>query len=231
MAPLELDAVSRRALDRLAGDARRIFGDRFVSLVAARGSQAVVFAASILPADLDALGALTDTWHRDGLATPIVLTPDEFRRSLDAFPVEYQALLDAHVIIDGANPFDGLQVNEDDLRRACEAQARGHLIHLRQGWMESGAHGHKAGELIEHSAAPLRLVLATVARLHGRLASTDAELAQAAETIAGMPSDLVAAVLACAPGSHRGEALVPRLPDYLNASERLWAAVDRWRSR
>lgn len=231
MAALALDAAARRALNHLAADARRIFGDRFVSLVAARGGQAVVFASSIRPADLDALGALTEAWHREGLATPLVLTPDEFRRSLDAFPVEYQALLDLHVIVDGANPFDGLQVNLDDVRRACEAQARGHLIHLRQGWIESGAHADDAAGLIERSAGPLRLVLTTVARLHGRPIANDEELAAFAETAAGMPAGLVTAVLACDGGPGRASALVSRLPEYLEASERLWAAVDRWRSQ
>ena len=42
-----------------------------------------------------------------------------------------------HVVVSGRNPFEGLRVEQTDLRWACEVQARGHLLHLRQGYVES----------------------------------------------------------------------------------------------
>jgi len=35
------------------------------------------------------------------LGIELVVTVDEFHRSLDTFPAEYQALLDRHIVIDG----------------------------------------------------------------------------------------------------------------------------------
>src|SRR5690606_13812811 len=96
---LTLTASVRRRFGRLSDDARRVFGERFVAVVATSPSHAVVFAADIRPGDLDALGVLVHTWHHEDLETPLVMTPDEFHRSLDAFPVEYQAIIDRHVVI------------------------------------------------------------------------------------------------------------------------------------
>jgi hypothetical protein len=46
-----------------------------------------------------------------------------------------------------------------------------------------------------------------------------------------MPGDLVREVLTLEADHRRSRALVPRLPEYLDAAERLWASLDRWRSR
>jgi len=229
MAALTLSPHARRAFDRLAADARRVFAGRFVAVVAYGPAAGLVFANSVTAADLDALGVLTETWHRDGLATPLLVTPDEFRRSLDAFPLEYQAILDRHVVIAGANPFDGARVSPDDLRRACEIEARAHLIHLRQGWLEAEGHSQDLAELIARSAVPLRALLANFARLHGRDAGDTEALARLGEELAALPADLVRAVLALEGAPEANRALVARLPEYLAASERLWSSIDRWR--
>jgi hypothetical protein len=167
------DARVTRAFERMAADLRRVFGDRFVALVASSPTAAAAFTHAVRSDDLDALGAIAENWHRDGLATPLVMTADEFQRSLDTFPAEYQALIDHHVVIDGANPLVGAAVDSSDLRRACEAQARGHLIHLRQGWIEGSSHANRLAHLIEESATPLRR-LTNLARLQGESADGDA---------------------------------------------------------
>ena len=231
MMGLTLSERSRRAFDRLIADARRVLGDRFVALVAYEPATGLIFATSIAPGDLDALAALTETWHREGLRTPLVMTPDEFRRSLDAFPLEYQAIIDRHVVLAGRSPFSEAEISPADLRRACEIQAKAQLVHLRQGWLESAGHVDDAAEVIAHSVGPLRVLLANVARLNGMPNGEAEDLARCAEQLAGMPTDLVSALLALESAPERAPALVPRLPEYLIALERLWAFIDAWRSR
>jgi hypothetical protein len=226
-----LDAAVQRAFQRMAADLRRVFADRFVALVAGGPGAAAAFVAAIHADDLDALSVLTETWHHDGLATPLLMTPSEFHRSLDTFPAEYQALIDRHVVIDGASPLDGATVNDSDLRRACEAQARGHLIHLRQGWLNSGGHAHGLADVIEQSAGPLRQVLTNLARLQGESPADDAAIAAFAQAHAAMPQPLVAAILALERAPHQSRALVPQMAAYLDASERLWAFIDTWRAQ
>ena len=215
----------------MAADLRRVFGARFVALVASSHHTVAAFVWSIGPDDLDALGSLVESWTRERLPPPLLMTPDEFRRSLDTFPAEYQALLDHHVVIDGVPPFDGVRINPDDLRRACEAQARGHLIHLRQGWIDAHGDTRRLEALIIRSAAPLRIVLANLAQLQGEDHRDDASLASFAERAAGMSAALVRAVLALDTNSAAAHTLVPRLREYLSDTERLWAFVDGWRPR
>ncbi len=231
MASLVLTGASRRAFERLAADCRRVFGGRFVAVVAYGSAEALVFATRVDASDLEALSALTETWHHDGLATPLVMTPDEFRRTLDTFPLEYQAILDRHELIAGAVPFDGVRISPDDLRRACEIQARAHLIQLREGWLEAGGHTEELAELIERSAAPLRALLTSIGRFNGRAIDDAGALAAVAEELTGMPEHLVREVLSLETDRRRSLALVPRLSEYLDAAERLWASLDRWRTR
>ncbi len=88
---MDLSPAARQAMDRLAADLTRVFSDRFVALVAYGPTRSAAFARSIRAADLEALSALADRWQLDGLETPLLITPDEFTRSLDAFPVEPRA--------------------------------------------------------------------------------------------------------------------------------------------
>jgi len=229
MSSPSLEATVQRAYTRCAADLRRVFGDRFVALVASGPGASAAFASQITAGDLDALGAIAEAWHKDSLATPLVMTPSEFHRSLDTFPAEYQALIDHHVLIDGTSPLVGAVVHEADLRRACEAQARGHLIHLRQGWIDLGARHHGLADLMVRSAGPLRQLLSNLARLQGAAAGNDTALAAfAAKT--GMPETLVARILALTDAPHQSRALVPEMPAYLDACEHLWSFIDAWRS-
>ena len=223
-----LPPTIKRALDRMAGDFARVFGDRFVALVAYGGGDAVAFATPVNAADLEALGTLVETWHRDRLATPLLLTPDEFRRSLDAFPLEYSEILARHVLVAGRDPFAGVQVDPRDLRRACEVQAKSHVIHLRQGWLGAAGHEHELADLIAESATPLRVLLTELMRLEG--GARDDDPVAWAEARAGLDAGLIRSVLALDQDADGAVRLVPRLPEYLEAAERLWSYVDTWRA-
>ncbi len=231
MTPPELSKASRRAFDRLADDLRRIFGDRLVALVAHGHDTSLAFITVIHADDLDACAALVLAWHRDGLEPPLILTPDEFRRSLDTFPLEYAAIMDEHVIITGQNPFSGATIRDEDIRRACEVQARGLLIHLRQGWLDAAGHTDDLATLVAHSAPPLRHLLTYVAHLEGVQANTVNEIVSFANDRLGLPGDVIQAVLALETSPDSARQILRRLPEYLHAAEQLWTLIDSWRAR
>ena len=62
-------------------------------------------------ADLRACAARMASWHDHGLATPLMVATQEFGRSLDAFPLEFGAIIADHVVVAGANPFETLRVD------------------------------------------------------------------------------------------------------------------------
>src|SRR5688500_15364751 len=123
--------TSQAATSTLLADLRNIFGDRLLSVVAygpnLEGQSSapltcLALVRSLDVTDLDACAGAASRWHRDSLATPLILPEGEFRSSLDAFPLEYDAIIRAHVRVFGPDPFEGVAIARDDLRRACETQ-------------------------------------------------------------------------------------------------------------
>jgi len=223
---LLLSPTVRRAFDRLAQDLARVFDRRFVALVATGPATGVAFVSTIASGDLDALAVLTETWRHDRLDTPLLLTVDEFRRSADAFPVEYQALLDHHVVVAGAPPFEDLEIEREHLRRACETAAKGYLVYLRQGWVDAAGHDDRLATLIASWAERLRTVLMHVARLQG--IDTAGDGARAGAVCAGLDVALVSEILAVDSSPPHARRLIGRLPECLAMADALWTFVDKW---
>jgi len=213
----------------MAGDLTRIFDGRLVALVASGMHSSVAFVSSVDAGALDALGPLTHTWHADGLDTPLVLTPTEFRRSLDAFPLEYGAIVVRHFVVTGTPPFDDVVVEAQHIRRACEVLAKAHLIHLRQGWIDADGHEEALASLLVASAEPLRALLSQVGRLRLMGPTGDGDALEGAR-LAGLNEGLVAEILSLDREPGRARHVVLRMTEYLDLSRQLWTFVDQWES-
>ena len=158
------------ALHPVLDDLRTILGERLTALVAygwrAHGPvPSVALIESLGIDDLDACAARTPAWHRAGAATPLLLTPTDFARSLDAFPIEYDEILASHTVVYGRDPFHGLAIGRDDLRRACEVQVKSHLLHVREDYLESAGRHAAIADLVRESAPGFAALLRHVARL------------------------------------------------------------------
>ena len=177
-------------------------------------------------------------WHRHRLGVPLILSRHEFARSLDVFPLEYGNIIANHVVIVGENPFAGTRVAEADRRRACEQQAKSHLIHLREGFLETGGDPRHLVQLIARSAPSFRALLAHLVRLEGgdRLEGKPApqldrdELAAAIERSVGIPASLIVEVLSARADMSTVADPTALLARYIDASERIWRYVDGWRA-
>jgi hypothetical protein len=225
------DAV--QALDR---DLRAIFGDRLRSLVvyaAIAGddrTSTLAVVDGLSADDLRACVGQVAAWDDAGLGTPLFVATHEFERSLDAFPFEFGAILADHAVISGADPFTGLRVDPAYLRQACEVQARSHLLHLREGFLETRGRGDALAELLLRSAAPLVALLQSVARLEGMAAAGDTAAALV-EQRTGVPSGSLAGIALLTRRQDLSSDEARRLfPGYLDAVQRLTAFVDSWRS-
>jgi hypothetical protein len=239
-APLALSAAQRTAADVLAADLQRTFGSRLQALVAygldADDAQLHTLALvdRVTFDDLAACLPSTTRWSRAGLAVPLFLGRDEFDRSLDVFPVEYGHIVASHVTIIGNEPFAGTRIHEADLRRACELQAKSHLIHLREGFLEGHGQSGQVVELIASSQPAFRALLANIARLEsarGDAASpghADDALAAFAEQRIGVPRATVQEVLAFRPSAGSIADPTALLGRYMTATERICSYVDGW---
>ncbi|HXE81673.1 MAG TPA: hypothetical protein VNK41_13035 [Vicinamibacterales bacterium] len=238
-----MDPEAARAAEQLAGDLRQIFGSGLIALVIfgdhAPDAHGHVTAADGEPvrtlalverlefAHLEACAARQRRWMRANLATPLFIAEDDFARSLDAFPLEFGAIINRHAVIVGRDPFAELLVRPEDVRRACEVQARSHVLHLREAYIEAAGDPAAIHRLVVDSAPALSALLMNLALLDGKTDVAPASLAQHAAEIAGRPATVFASVLT---GS---SAQVPTFdgarlfPEYLAAMEALTAAIDR----
>jgi hypothetical protein len=242
-AAASLSPEDRVAVDALTADLSRIFGARLRSLVAygldarADGDDPLRTLALVEHYgfdDLNRCAPLVRGWRRLGLAVPLLLTRHEFIRTLDVFPLEYGNLIATHVVIlttPGEAPFDGTHVSNADRRRGCEQQAKSHLIHLREGFLETGGNPPDVAELIAASAPAFRALLVALARLELSDAANpdNDELAAIAEETIGVPASLIKDILAAPKAASSAADPAALMARYIDASERIWRFVDGWR--
>lgn len=230
----------RAALETLLRDLRTIFGARLHALVAyglaSTNDDSYVRTLGLVERvafdDLTRAVPLAAEWLRRGLAAPLLLSRHEFERTLDVFPLEYGNLIANHVVIAGDDPFATVRVADADRRRGCELQAKSHLIHLREGFLETQGDPKHVVRLIASSAPAFRTLLTNLASLEiGDQADRGLDanaLASTIERIIGVPAPLIAEILASSGMSTIADptALLAR---YIDASERIWRYVDGWR--
>jgi hypothetical protein len=231
----------------LERELREVFGSRLQSLIV-YGSRAhsshtphdahdhatppthtLAIVDSIGAADLNACAGRVDAWHAAGLATPLLFAAHEFEQSLDAFPFEFGAILADYTVVAGENPFASLAVDPADLRRACEVQARSHLLHLREGFLETRGRADALSVLIVQSAAAFAALVTSIARLEGHPLDDASAAARQVERILGLGNSAVGEVVKLS-GVHDitsadGERLIG---PYLDAVDRIVRYVDGW---
>jgi hypothetical protein len=181
--------------------------------------------------DLEACARAAAGWERHRLATPLILPRDEFRRSLDAFPLEYGEIVRAHVRVYGDDPFGGVAIADEDLRRACETQVKSHLVHLREGFIEASHRPHRIAEMVTASAPAFASLLRSIARLSGTSGADRTTATMDGARAAGVPDDIVRDVLALErPGGVPTADAARLFPRYLEAVQQLARTVDTWRA-
>src|SRR5688500_241745 len=223
----------------LVSDLRNVFGDRLRSVVAF-GPQldghtdvpltCLALVSTLTMGDLEGCARTETRWRRAGVATPLILPEAEFRSSLDAFPLEYGEIVRAHQRVFGDDPFDGIAIAREDLRRACETQIKSHLVHLREGFIEAGGRPTAISDLVRASAPALTALLRHVSWLSGSHEAGRLSATRQGAGVAGLPENIIADVIALeqsATGQPPGPAEL--LPEYLTAVEQLARAVDAWR--
>jgi hypothetical protein len=251
LSAVNLTGRQRADLETLVSDLRTIFGARLHSVVAyglaglpgdAAYVRTLALTERVTFEDLARAVPLTAAWQRRGLAVPLILSRHEFERTLDVFPLEYGNLIASHVVIAGGDPFGGVRVADADRRRGCEQQAKSHLIHLREGFLETQGDPSSVVRLVASSAAAFRTLLFNLTQLgstqlsstgleHDGSVETDAPaLAAEIERIIGVPTALIVEVLSAPSGMSTMADPTALLARYVDASERIWRYVDGWRA-
>src|SRR6266699_1991106 len=93
-------------------------------------------------------------WVKAGHVAPLILTQQEWQSSADAFPIEYEDMRGAHRVLAGRDPWAGITVQRDQVRRQLEHELVGKLVRLRQAYAAQRGVLHDAAG----RAAPCREV-------------------------------------------------------------------------
>jgi hypothetical protein len=230
-------------IESIAADLHRVFGDRLRSLltfgvtvhpgaagVGARREgdllHTLAIVASLSAADLTSCATLSSAWIGRGLATPLILREEELVRSLDAFPLELTEIMGTRRLVAGTDPFLSLSMRTEDVRRACEAQARSYLLHLREAYIEAAGQTTEIARVVRASAAPMRALVVSLARLESADHASGAALGAYARHL-GLPAAIAAEMERPAETSVGRANAARTFGDYLEAAERIVEYVDR----
>jgi nucleotidyltransferase-like protein len=225
--------------------ARRLeaaLGDNLVSLVlfgsAARGTHVegrsdVNVLAVVRDASVSALHAATPVvaeWTKAGQPPPLIFAEAEWQAATDVFPIEIEDIRDAHRVLAGRDPLEGVTTRRGDLRTELEHEVRGKVLRLRTEYAAAAADGKALGRLLVHSAGTFFVLFRAVLRLTGGVppARHDA-LVREACAAAGLDPAVFTWVLAALDGRKPPElepydAVAGR---YVDAMEKLADYVDR----
>jgi len=216
--------MARMTQESFAGRVAEALGPRLVTLVlygsAAREPSADPAAMNtllIVTDDSDFLGPLATVmkdWSAAGHPPPIIMTEREWRRSADAFPIEYEDIREAHRILAGRDPWTGITVRREHVRRQLEHELMGKLVHLRQAYVAGWNHPKRLAEVVRGTRAGFLTMLRAVLRLAGRTPPADsAALVRDAAALIGFAPDGLTEPAAYLEA-------VTRTAEYLNRMER-----------
>jgi len=187
-------------VDTLGDAVTRALGPRLVALLlygsAARGTHVpdrsdvntLLICDGVDQALFDALTPLVRVWIRAGHPAPLILAEREWRESADAFPIEYEDMREAHRLLAGRDPWPGIQVDREQLRRQLEHM--GKLVRLRQAYAALQEDPKQLARVVVGSAGGFFTMLRAVLRFVGRpVPASPAELVRSAAALIGFPAD------------------------------------------
>ena len=206
-------------IERFASEVARALGERLVALLLygswARGTHVpdrsdvntLLICGAVDDALFEALAPAMRDWTRAGQPAPLILTEREWRESVDAFPIEYQDMRDAYRVLAGRDPWPGIQVEHDHVRRQLEHELMGKLVRLRQAYAALREDPKQLAQVVVGSAGGFFTMLRAVLRLAGRPApASPAELVRSAGALIGFSADELAPLVQHAIGGP-----IPRL--------------------
>ncbi|MBI2059995.1 MAG: nucleotidyltransferase domain-containing protein [Nitrospirae bacterium] len=125
------------------------------------------------------------SWRKRRISTPLVMDPAYIQTAQDVFPLEFLEMRWAHRVLHGPDPLAAIEPPREALRRQCEQEARGKLLHLRKILLETDLDSKRLMDAVR-LAAP---AFVRIGRTHLYLKFSKVSL-QADEVLKGLEQDL-----------------------------------------
>src|SRR5712691_688567 len=149
----------------------------------------------------DALAPALRDWTRAGHPAPLIFTEREWRESADAFPIEYEDIRQHHRVLAGCDPWPGITVAREHVRRQLERELLEKLVRLRQAYAALRGDPKRLAGVIAGSTGGFFTMLRAALRLAGKAVPAGADaLVREAGAVIGFAPDGLAALVAHATG-------------------------------
>jgi hypothetical protein len=163
---------------------------------------------------------------------PLFMTKAQIVNSLDVFPIEWLEMQERHLLLEGENVLQGLEVPRTYLRLQLEHELRGKHIQLRQALLLHSREPAELVRLLAAAASSYAALFRTLVRLEGE--APPAESARVIERVADLFKLDAAALLIphmLRYGGHKPtrDELGPSYRRFLAEIDRLIAAIDELR--
>lgn len=173
-------AIVSDAVNQLVDDLKTTHGDNLVSVVlygsAAAGDHVelrsdyniLVALNRITPEDLRLAQAPMREWQRLGHPLPVYFTVEELKDAADVFPIEFLHMEKARLVLYGRDPFEFVEVSENNLRLQTEYELRSKFIQLRRLYIPASTSAERLGALMIDSLSSFASLFRPVLTLHGK---------------------------------------------------------------
>ncbi|HKC64833.1 MAG TPA: hypothetical protein VKB86_14415 [Pyrinomonadaceae bacterium] len=171
--------IVRSALNHLVEDLRSTHGDNLASVVlygsAAAGDyielrsdyNLLIALNRITPADLRQAQAPMREWQRLGNPLPVYFTVEELKDAADVFPIEFHQMERARILLYGKDPFEFVELSNENLRHQTEYELRSKLIQLRRLYIPASVNTQQLSMLMGDSLASFAALFRPVLLLMG----------------------------------------------------------------
>lgn len=191
-------------------DQAQSFADQLSEILGENLSSLIIFGSEVRPgyglghAELSLLIIVKDAstaalrpiesaiaaWAKRRGPPPLIFTEREWQDSTDVFPLEIEDMREAHRRLKGADPFEGLTTNHDDLRHELERELRGKLLQLRAQYAAAAPDGKALTRLLIDSVGTFFVLMRGLVRLVGGTPQAEpAELVAQACSAAQLDAD------------------------------------------
>jgi predicted nucleotidyltransferase len=171
--------VVQQALNGLVEDLRATHGENLACVVlygsAAAGDtrelqsdyNLLIALNRITPEDLRLAQAPMREWQRLGHPLPVYFTVEELADAADVFPIEFNQMAKARVVLYGHDPFEFVQLSDANLRHQTEYELRSKLIQLRRHYIPASISIEKLADLMSDSLSSFAALFRAVLVLFG----------------------------------------------------------------
>lgn len=179
---MAVKTVVQEALSGLVEDLRTTHGDNLASVVlygsAAAGDHIevrsdynlLIALNRITPEDLRMAQAPMREWQRLGHPLPVYFTVEELSDAADVFPIEFNQMAHARIVLYGHDPFEFVKLSDANLRHQTEYELRSKLIQLRRLYIPASVSVEKLCDLMSDSLASFAALFRAVLMIYGEQA-------------------------------------------------------------